>query len=128
MYLLCEAYIPSACELILPTGTKVETQVRAFRCGEQQLRFLRLVGKRWTIAILAALMYGPARFSEIARAVPGLSERVMSERLQELCEARLVDREVDSGPPIGTRYRLTPMGERLRPAVESMMEAAQVLS
>jgi len=111
----------------LPIGAKVETRVHAFRCGEQQLRFLRLVGKRWTLAILAALMHGPARFSELARSVPGLSERVMSERLQELCEAHLVDREVDPGPPVGTRYRLTPLGERLRPAVESLMEAALVL-
>jgi DNA-binding HxlR family transcriptional regulator len=92
------------------------------------MRLLRLVGKRWTIAILAALMYGPARFSEIVRAVPGLSERVMSERLQELCEARLVEREVDPGPPIGTRYSLTPLGERLRPAVESLMEAALIVA
>ena len=112
---------------MLPIGAKVETRVHAFRCGEQQLRFLRLVGKRWTLAILLALMHGPARFSELARAVPGLSERVMSERLQELCEARLVDREVEPGPPVGTRYRLTPLGERLRPAVESLMEAALVL-
>src|SRR5262249_35414132 len=71
VYLLCGAYIPSARELILPIGAKVETRVHAFRCGEQQLRFLRLVGKRWTLAILAALMHGPARFSELARAVPG---------------------------------------------------------
>ena len=105
----------------------METQRNVFRCGERQLRVFRLVGKRWTLAILAALMYGPSRFSELSRAVPGLSERVMSERLQELCEARLVERLVDPGPPVGTRYRLTSAGERLRPAVESLLEAAQVL-
>ena len=112
---------------MFPTRARLKTEVHAFRCGERQLRFLRLVGKRWTIAILAALMHGPARFTEIARAVPGLSERVMSERLQELCDERLVEREVDPGPPVGTRYYLTPLGERLRPAVESMMEAALAL-
>jgi len=105
----------------------LETLRNGFRCGDRQLRVFRLVGKRWTLPILAALMHGPARFSEVARAVPGLSERVMSERLQELCEARLVVREVDAGPPLGTRYRLTPLGERLRPAVESLLEAAQAL-
>lgn len=52
----------------------------------------------------------------------------MSDRLQELCDARLVEREVDPGPPVGTRYYLTPLGQRLRSAVESMMEAAQVLA
>jgi DNA-binding HxlR family transcriptional regulator len=105
----------------------LETPCHSFRCGERQLRVFRLVGKRWTLPILAALMHGSARFSELARAVPGLSERVMSERLQELCEARLVEREVDPGPPLGTRYRLTPRGERLRPAVESLLEVALAL-
>ena len=105
----------------------METQQTTFRCGERELRVFRLVGKRWTLAILAALLHGPARFSEVARAVPGLSERVMSERLAELCEAGLVERQVDPGPPLGTRYRLTPLGERLRPAVESLLEAAAAL-
>jgi DNA-binding HxlR family transcriptional regulator len=85
------------------------------------------VGKRWTLPILAALMHGPARFSGVARAVPGLSERVMSERLQELCVAGLVERRVTPGPPLSTWYRLTPHGEHLRPAVESLLEAASAL-
>jgi DNA-binding HxlR family transcriptional regulator len=105
----------------------VETQRCGFRCGERQLRVFRLVGKRWTLPILAALLQGPARFSEVARAVPGLSERVMSERLQELCEAGVVERLVDPGPPLGTRYQLTPKGERLRPAVESLLEVGAAL-
>jgi DNA-binding HxlR family transcriptional regulator len=105
----------------------LETQRRGFRCGDRQLRVFRLVGKRWTLPILAALMHGAARFSEIARAVPGLSERVMSERLQELCEAGLVEREVAEGPPLSTWYRLTPLGEHLRPAVDSLLAAAAAL-
>ncbi len=86
-----------------------------------------LVGKRWTLPILAAVMHGSTRFSEIARAVPGLSERVMSERLQELCEAGVVERQVEPGPPLGTRYLLTARGECLRPPVESLLEAAATL-
>jgi len=105
----------------------LETRNGGFRCGERELRVFRLVGKRWTLAILAALMQEPARFSELARSVPGLSERVMSERLQELCEARLVERQVQPGRPQAARYRLTALGERLRPAVESLMEAALTL-
>ena len=87
----------------------------------------RLVGKRWTLPILAALMHGPARFSEVGRAVPGVSERMLSERLQELCEAGIVERQVEAGPPLGTWYRLTATGEHLRPAVESLLLAAAAL-
>lgn len=105
----------------------METGNNAFRCGERELRVFRLVGKRWTLAILASLMQGPARFSELARAVPGLSERVMSERLQELCEARVVERVVEPGRPPAATYRLTPIGECLRPAVESLRQAALTL-
>jgi DNA-binding HxlR family transcriptional regulator len=85
---------------------------------------LSLVGKRWTLPILATLLDGPARFSELGRSVPGLSERVMSERLQELCEAGLVERLVEPGPPLATKYRLTPAGECLRPALQHLLEAA----
>jgi len=68
----------------LPIGAKVETRVHAFRCGEQQLRFLRLVGKRWTLAILAALMHGPARFSErVALSGGGPSYRASTARLPD---------------------------------------------
>jgi DNA-binding HxlR family transcriptional regulator len=106
----------------------LETQRQVgFRCGRQQLRVFRLVGKRWTLPILAALMHGPARFSEVGRSVPGLSERVLSERLQELGEAGLVERQVGAGAAAGTWYRLTAAGEHLRPAVESLLQAAAAL-
>jgi DNA-binding HxlR family transcriptional regulator len=105
----------------------LETRSHGLRCGERELRVLQLLGKRWTLAILANLARGPARFSELVRSVPGLSERVTSERLQELCEARLVERLVDAGPPSVPRYRLTARGECLRPAVESLLEAANAL-
>lgn len=91
------------------------------------MRFFTLLGRRWTLPILAMLMQRPARFSELARAVPGLSERVMNERLQELVEAAMVERVVDPGPPVGTLYRITALGERLRPAFEQLMDAAGAL-
>ena len=105
----------------------MKTVGERFRCGERQLRVFKLLGKRWTLPILAALMDGPARFTEIGRAVPGISERVLSERLQELTEARLVERQVDPGPPLGTIYRLTEAGERLRPAIGHLVRAALAL-
>jgi DNA-binding HxlR family transcriptional regulator len=90
------------------------------RCGHRLQRVFELLGKRWTGLILSVLLQRPARFSELHRAVPGLSERVLSERLQELIEAGLVQRHVELGPPLATVYALTPAGERLRPAMEQL--------
>jgi DNA-binding HxlR family transcriptional regulator len=86
-----------------------------------------LLGKRWTALIVDLLLQRPARFSELAEAVPGLSNRVMTDRLRELTDAGLVDREVDPGPPTTITYALTPLGEHLRPALEALRVWAREL-
>ncbi|WCO67598.1 helix-turn-helix domain-containing protein [Iamia majanohamensis] len=83
-----------------------------------------LLGKRWSGVIIGTLLAGPARFSELARRVPGVSERMLSERLTELGGAGLVAREVDPGPPVSVTYRLTPRGEALGPALGALEEWA----
>jgi DNA-binding HxlR family transcriptional regulator len=84
---------------------------------------VELVGKRWTGAIIAVLMEGgPARFSEVGAAVPDLSDRLLSERMKELEARGLVERRVHEGR---TQYRLTAMGEELRPAVGALRAWAQ---
>lgn len=79
-----------------------------------------LLGKRWNGLIIVTLLDGPARFSQIGRLVPGVSERVLSERLSELADAGLIIREVDDGPPVNVHYRLTASGEALRPALAEL--------
>jgi DNA-binding HxlR family transcriptional regulator len=74
-----------------------------------------VLAKRWTLQLLFLLLQRPARFSELERAVPGLTNRVMTDRLRELQDAGLVDRQVDPGPPITSIYALTGDGEALRP-------------
>lgn len=93
---------------------------RQLACCNRLTRAFELLGKRWTGLIIDLLLQRPARFSELARAVPGLSERVMSERLRELVDAGIVERRVDPGPPVSTTYALTPLGRRLRPALEEL--------
>ncbi len=66
------------------------------------------------------LLEGRARFSELAELVPGVSERMLSERLSELTHAGLVRRMVDEGPPVSVHYQLTPWGEALRPALAAL--------
>ncbi len=52
----------------------------------------------------------PLRFSEIAAAVPGLSDRLGSERLKELADRGLVERNVHPGPPVRVDSALTDLG------------------
>jgi DNA-binding HxlR family transcriptional regulator len=70
-------------------------------------RSLRSLSRRWTLEILELLLQRPCRFSEIRHAIPGLSERVMWERLRELTDVGLITRQVDPGPPIKSTYMAT---------------------
>jgi DNA-binding HxlR family transcriptional regulator len=76
-----------------------------------------LIGKRWTGAIVSALTDGPMRFGELARAVPGLSDRLLSRRLRELEDAGVVERDVEPGAPVKVSYSLTEKGADLGPAI-----------
>ena len=68
---------------------------------------IELIGKRWTGASLCALTDGPLRFGELARAVPGLSDRLLSQRLRELEDEGLVERVVESATPVRVTNSLT---------------------
>ncbi len=81
---------------------------------------IELIGKRWTGAIVSELTEGPKRFGELARAVPGLSDRLLSQRLRELEEAGVVEREVDPGAPVRVNYSLSEKGADLRPAISEL--------
>jgi DNA-binding HxlR family transcriptional regulator len=83
-------------------------------------RVFALLGKRWSGLVVGVLTGGPARFAELRRAIPGISERMLSDRLTELTDHGLVIREVLEGPPLGVCYRLTPAGMALRPALEEL--------
>jgi DNA-binding HxlR family transcriptional regulator len=81
---------------------------------------VELVGRRWTGAILRVLMDGPLRFSEVAQAVPELSDRLLSERMKELESRGIVDRTVRPGPPLRVEYQLSLMGCELEPALSEL--------
>lgn len=90
------------------------------RMCPQYEKAMEVLGKKWTGLILRALMERPRRFAEISGYVQGLSDRVLSERLQELEKAGIVERRVMSGRPLGVEYTLTPKGSDLRSVVEAI--------
>jgi DNA-binding HxlR family transcriptional regulator len=81
---------------------------------------IELIGKRWTGAIVSALTEGPMRFGELAKAVPGLSDRLLSQRLRELEDAGVVERAVEPGTPVRVSYSLSEKGADLRPAISEL--------
>jgi DNA-binding HxlR family transcriptional regulator len=87
---------------------------------------VELIGRRWTGAIVDVLLQRPTlRFSEIANAVPQLSDRLLSERMKELEARGLVAREVAPGPPVRVSYSLTQMGFALGPALGELKHWAR---
>jgi DNA-binding HxlR family transcriptional regulator len=94
-------------------------------CDAALARAFGFLGKRWSGVIIGTLAKGPAGFSELKRAVHGISDSVLSERLVELGGAGLVQRSVDEGPPIAVDYRLTPCGLALIPALQELTNWAK---
>ncbi|MGO2110055.1 MAG: winged helix-turn-helix transcriptional regulator [Pseudoclavibacter sp.] len=83
-----------------------------------------VLGKRWNGMIVSSLGGGPATFVALRRAVSGISDTVLSDRLAGLAEAGLVDRTVDAGPPVTVSYALTKSGEGLLPILSQLGEWA----
>lgn len=89
-----------------------------------------LLGRRWTGAVVRAMLCGAGRFAEIRAAVPGITDTVLSTRLRELCAQGLATRQVADGPPVQVTYTLTAAGRELRPilaAIETYGRKHEVL-
>ncbi|MFE5874587.1 winged helix-turn-helix transcriptional regulator [Rhodococcus sp. NPDC056506] len=101
-------------------ASKGEAEHEPRACDGALARAFGFLGKRWNGVILGTLLNGPAGFSELKRAVGGISDSVLSERLTELAGAGLVTRTVDAGPPIAVEYELTASGQALLPALSEL--------
>lgn len=88
-------------------------------------RAIELVGRRWTGAIIRTLLSGPRRFNEIAADVPGLSDRLLSERLRELENEGVLRRVVDAGSPVRVAYELTQAGAELDATIRALSAWAE---
>jgi len=97
-----------------------ETAHEPRACDAALSRAFEFLGKRWNGILLGTLITGPAGFSELRRAVVGISDSVLSERLAELTKAGLVARTVDPGPPVAVTYTLTESGKALLPALQEL--------
>lgn len=81
-------------------------------------RAFKFLGKRWNAVVLGHLSRRPAGFRELSRAIDGISDSVLSDRLAELAGGGLISRTVEAGPPVTVTYALTDRGRALMPALE----------
>jgi DNA-binding HxlR family transcriptional regulator len=86
---------------------------------------IELIGRRWSGAILRAMLSGAARFSDIASVVPGLSDRLLSERLKELEAEGIVTRTVVASTPVRVDYALTEKGQALSEVITAVSTWAE---
>jgi DNA-binding HxlR family transcriptional regulator len=86
---------------------------------------VELIGRRWTGAIIRAMLGGVTRFSDLTQTVPGLSDRMLSERLKELEAEGIVERTVFADTPVRIEYHVTAKGLALAGVVDSIAAWAE---
>ena len=82
----------------------------------------QLFGNKWKIYIIQQLVEQPFGFNALQRAIPGISQKVLSSNLKEMEAAGLITRTVIPETPIRTEYALSELGESLMPIIDSMVE------
>ena len=113
-------------------STKRKTRPITGKKAEEPARFcprfhhaVELIGRRWSGAILNAMLPGPQCFNELLAIVPGLSDRLLAERLRELESEGLVRRNVLPGPPVRVSYEMTEAGKDLEPVIRALGKWAE---
>ncbi len=94
--------------------------------SEPLARVMSMLGQRWAGVVLSTLLQGPAYFSDLKRAIPGISDRILNERLLQFAEFGLVTRTVLDGAPVRVRYELTEHGAAMRPAIDELTRWAEL--
>jgi DNA-binding HxlR family transcriptional regulator len=83
---------------------------------------LNLLGGKWKVVILSWLKEQPLRYAELRQRIPGLSDKVLTERLADLQRQGWIERGRDSHGTGQSRYQLTANGQTLRPVLQQLYE------
>src|SRR5689334_1495762 len=84
-----------------------------YNTGCPTRKILDLIGDKWTALIVGLLEYEPRRFSELHRAIGGISHKMLAQTLRSLERDGLISRTVYAEVPPRVEYRLTPLGKTL---------------
>ena len=87
-------------------------------------RASELIGRRWTGAIIFVLLESRCRFATLRDAIPDITDRMLSERLQELEQEGIVERTVVPDFPVRVEYALTKKGRALAATIDAIAQWA----
>jgi DNA-binding HxlR family transcriptional regulator len=83
---------------------------------------LDILSGKWKLPILIALMFGNKRFSQMAKQIPGITDKMLSKELRELEINQLVKRTVYDSVPVVVEYAMTPYGKTLEKLIEELQQ------
>ncbi|MBO0962072.1 helix-turn-helix transcriptional regulator [Neobacillus sp. MM2021_6] len=106
---------------------KQQTEVN---CTEKEIQHtctnfhkaIEFIGKRWMGAVIYALLAGPKRYHEIISSIPGISDRLLTERLRDLENEGLIIKNVITTSPKKVEYELTPIGKELEEVITILIK------
>lgn len=101
---------------------EVKDKVDSSKCPVRDV--LNHIGDKWSSLLMVALGCEPHRFGELKRAVPDISQRMLTQTLRDLQRDGLVSRHVFPTRPPSVEYRLTPLGESMLPSLLGLIEWA----
>lgn len=88
---------------------------------------LSVIGGTWTPNIIWYLSEHPRRFSELKDDIPGISAKMLTSRLRKLEADGVVERRVEPTSPPSVEYRLTDLGQELKPAIDAIVSVGHRL-
>jgi DNA-binding HxlR family transcriptional regulator len=108
-----------------PAGKRSKhTPITAAQGIEQALTFIE---GRWKLLILFHLFGGKVlRFSNLERAIPAISQKMLAQQLRQLESDGVVQRTVHNQVPPKVEYRLTSWGQSLCPALDALLKWAEM--
>jgi len=93
-------------------------ETKKFHCPVEAT--LSVLNGKWKLLIIRELLTGPKRFSQIQRAIPGITQKMLTKQLRELERDGLINRKVYPQVPPKVEYSLTDLGESLREVLDAM--------
>lgn len=81
---------------------------------------VQLIGNKWKLLIIRNLLVRPWRFNELHKSLEGISQKVLTDSLRQMEANGIITRTVYPEVPPRVEYALSPLGESMRPILDSM--------